>query len=84
MRAEVALIKEQGVNFAVIAVAAAANTPATREETLEEASGWFPGIPVVIMSVSGHRPRYFGRRDLVRFLANVPVEALPWRKVNIA
>jgi len=44
------------------------------------ASRLFGGIPVVAMEQDGRGvPTYFGRRDLVRFLASVPMEAIPWK-----
>lgn len=81
MSFDAAIVKEQGVTFAVVAVKHhAANTNHARVRTAGAAQARFPGIPIVLMAqdLSG-RPTYWGRRDIVRFLARVPVEALPWR-----
>jgi hypothetical protein len=48
------------------------------------ASRLFGGIPVVSMEQDGRGvPTYFGRRDLVRFLASVPMEAIPWKRYTV-
>jgi hypothetical protein len=28
-------------------------------------------------------PTYYGRHDIVRFLASVPMEAIPWRQYTV-
>jgi hypothetical protein len=41
-------------------------------------------VPVVLMSQDGSgRPTYFGRPDIARFLANVPVNSIPWKQYTI-
>jgi hypothetical protein len=29
------------------------------------------------------RPKFYGRRDIVNFLARVPLRAIPWRKYEL-
>ncbi len=42
------------------------------------------GVPVVLMAqdTSG-RPTFYGRRDIARFLSNVPISAIPWREYTV-
>ncbi len=81
MSFDAAIVKEQGVTFAVVAVKHhAANSNHARQMTAGAVQARFPGIPVVLMVQDAWgRPTYWGRRDIVRFLARVPVGALPWR-----
>ena len=85
MRLQAALIKEQGVIFVVVVVRAAAMSIGTRDRTARSLAPLFPGRPVVLMSQDGSgRPTFYGRRDLVRFLSDVPLTAMPWREFEAA
>ena len=82
MEVEAALVKEQGVTFAVVVVKPGVlATAARRDDIAANLQPYWAGVPVVLMEQDHNGvPRYYGRRDLVRFLARVPVEALPWQK----
>ena len=88
MEVDVALIEEQGVRFAVVAVVPAVTaSPSRSAQVSAELRPCFDGAPVVLMSKgagSRARPTYRGRHDLVRFLASVPYEVLPWRRAQIS
>jgi len=85
MNLQAALIKEQGVTFAVVAVKPAAAAPGTRHSTASSAARLFPGCPVVLMSQDHTgRATFYGRSDLVRFLSRVSLHSLPWRRFNAA
>jgi hypothetical protein len=76
-----AVIREQGVDFAVVLVTRQATQPGSREATARSMQPLFPGHPVVLCSQDSRgTPSYFGRRDLVQFLASVFMEQLPWKK----
>jgi len=81
---DAAIVKEQGVTFAVVSVQPhAANNNHARQQAAGAAQSFFPGMPIVLMVQDGRgRPTYWGRRDIVEFLANVPFEALPWRRFS--
>lgn len=81
-----AVIREQGVTFGVMAVKAAVlNDPSRRDAIVAQASIAFGGIPVVLMGQAPNgRARYYGRVDLVRFMANVPFSAVPWKRYRLA
>lgn len=79
MRIDAALVREQGVTFAVVLVKESANQPGAREQVATGARRLFPGVPVVLASVSAAgRVKYWGRPDLSRFCASLPFQALPW------
>jgi hypothetical protein len=82
MRFQGAIVKEQGVTFAVVIVKEhIVRSSHTADGTIRSFAPMFPGIPVVLMA-QDHRgvPTYYGRSDISRFLANVPLEAIPWRE----
>jgi len=82
---EGALIREQGVEFAIVIV-----KPHVVQNRIEgsRAISTFSehfGVPVVLMA-QNHRgvPTYYGRTDIVRFLANTPMRAIPWRRFTLS
>ena len=85
MNFEGAVIKEQGVTFAVVVVKP--QTTQSQHETnlaIRNFSSIFSGLPIVLMSQnSGGRPLYVGRRDLVNFLAIVSINRIPWKKYTL-
>ncbi len=86
MTFEGAVIKEQGVTFAVIVVRASATiTTSGAQELISAYQRFFPGIPIVLMSQDGRgTPTFVGRKDIVRFLSNVSISRIPWKKYNYA
>ncbi len=85
MRIQGALIEEQGVKFATIVVKKHVIDSKTKsEEFIINSQPIFPGIPIILMAQDSRGvPTYFGRKDIVNFMANVPIEAIPWREYNI-
>lgn len=76
-----AVVKEQGVTFAVVIVKPFAMQPMSRVPTQLSLRPRFPGLPIVLMSQdSSGLPTYYGRHDISRFLTNVLPEQLPWAK----
>lgn len=82
MKFQGALIKEQGVKFAVVVVQR--RVIDNRQEANRAISGFgsvFPGVPIILMAQDSRGvPTYLGRQDIVRFLANVPMSAIPWKE----
>jgi len=80
---EGALIREQGVAFGVV-VCRRGLANSDKNALMGSVGRIFGGVPVVAME-QDHRgvPTYYGRTDLVRFLASVPMEAIPWKKYTI-
>jgi hypothetical protein len=80
MTGEVALIREQGQTFAVLAVKPhVVQNPPEREALVAEASGWF-GVRTALLAEDG---RTWGPNDIVRWLQNIHVSQLPWRKFSV-
>lgn len=81
-----AVIKEQGVTFAIVVVKnhVIHNLQSANKALLSFASV-FPGIPVILMSQELRgTPTFFGRRDIVSFLSRIPINAIPWKMYTIA
>jgi len=83
---QAAVIREQGVSFAVVVVkkyvldnhAEANRTIGAFEEQA------FQDIPVVLMAQDYRGvPTYYGRRDIARFMAKVPLSAIPWKQYTV-
>ena len=88
MKGLVALVKEQGVNFAVVNVKRSVMTgPVSKKNELVAAFSTKFGVPAVLMApdVRGQM-EFFGRPDLSRWLANNILDPgqLPWREFTLA
>lgn len=86
MKLQAALVKEQSQNFAVVVVKRSAlSSHVGRDELAAELSALFGGVPTVLMTQNSRGvPEYYGRRDIVNWLANVPFEALPWKEYTFS
>jgi hypothetical protein len=82
---EGAVIREQGVTFAVVVVRPSVlHNSFEASKAIQSFQPVFPGLPIVLMAQDGRgRPTYFGRRDLSKFMANVPLRAVPWRRYTV-
>ena len=82
---EGAVIREQGVTFAIVVVRQSVlQSTSEANRAIQSFQPAFPGMPVVLMAQDGRgRPTYFGRRDLSQFMANVPLQAVPWKRYTI-
>lgn len=85
MQFEGAVIREQGVTFAVVVVRKpVVDHRSEADRAIRTFSGAFPGLPIVLMAQDGRgSPTYYGRPDLSRFLANTPLGAIPWRRYTL-
>ena len=77
-----AIVREQGVEFAIAVVRRSVlDLPSARDQALVEFSSVFGGLPTVLMAQDGGGvPSYYGRSDIVDFLASVSMEAIPWQR----
>jgi hypothetical protein len=83
-----AAIQEQGIKFAVAIVQPHILTTPDKTEAnrlIAVFQNQIFGVPVVLMAPDpmAHVPRYYGREDLVKFLANTPVDRIPWKDFTI-
>lgn len=85
MRFEGAVIREQGVTFAVVVVKEhVVNNSFEADRAIGAFRPAFPGLPIVLMAQDYRGvPTYYGRRDLSQFMAGVPMESVPWAEFTI-
>lgn len=84
MQVQGAIIREQGQSFAI--VVAKSHVVTNQSKAAEMIRGMTPvfGVPVVLMAQDSQgRATYYGRKDISRFMANVPLHAIPWKKYTI-
>jgi hypothetical protein len=86
MKFQGSVIKEQGVTFAIVIVPK--HIIDNRIEAEKYIAGFrpiFPGMPVVLMAQDSRgTPTYFGRTDIAKFMANVPLQAVPWKEYTLS
>ncbi len=77
-----AVIKEQGVTFAIVIVKQhVLQSQSQAQEAVHAFRPYFPGLPLVLMAQDGRGvPTYRGRRDIVNFLANIHISQIPWKE----
>lgn len=81
MQFDAAVIKEQGVIFAVVAVKPFVLNSSSRETTRSEFSRLLGNIPTILMAQNSRGiPTYHGRRDIVNFLSHVHPSRIPWKR----
>ena len=82
MQFEGAVIKEQGITFAIAIVKSnVLDVSSKRQEVRQGFSRFFPGMPIILMAQNGRGiPTYHGRTDIVKFLANVDPRRIPWKR----
>lgn len=84
MQLQGALVREQGVEFAIIVVKQFILNDSFRSKKIVSQFQLHFKRPVVLMSQDSRGiPTYLGRSDLVRFLAHVPLNAFTWRKFTL-
>jgi hypothetical protein len=85
MRYQGAVIKEQGVTFAVVIVKKhVIDNKFGADTAILSFQNVFPGVPVVLMAQDSKGvPTYYGRRDIAKFMANVPLSAVPWKGYSV-
>lgn len=83
MKFQGALITEQGVTFAIVIVKPnVLNGPQSEKDaTRRSFQPYFPGVPLILMAQdSNGTPTYYGRDDIVKFLANIDMRRIPWKE----
>ncbi len=80
-----ALIKEQGVTFAIAVVKPYILTSHEKETVRQNFMRYFGNIPIILMAQNTKGiPTYDGRKDIVRFLANIHPSRIPWKRYTVA
>lgn len=85
MQFDGAVIKEQGVTFAIVAVQPYVLTSASQlRDTRASFSNVFPGMPIILMAQDSRgRATYQGKPDIVQFLARVSPSRIPWKRYTL-
>lgn len=85
MQFEGAVIREQGVTFAVVVVKRhILNNSFEANRAINSFAPVFPGLPVVLMGQDTNgRPTYFGRKDIASFLSRMPIRGIPWKRYTL-
>jgi len=84
MRVQGAVIREQGQTFAVIVVKP--QVVQSQSEATKAIRSFAPvfGVPVILMAQDSRgRPTYYGRPDIAKFMASVPVHAVKWKEYTL-
>lgn len=86
MKFQGALITEQRITFAIVIVKYhILNSPSERDKSIQLFQPFFPGVPLILMAQDARkRPHYYGRKDIVKFLSKVPMEAIPWKEYTVS
>lgn len=81
-RIQGAVIKEQGITFAIVIVKGhVLQSQLERQEAAGAFTHYFPGMPIILMAQDARGvPSYWGRTDIVNFLANVHISQIPWKE----
>lgn len=80
-----AVIREQGIDFAIVVVKPGVlDNTNVREQARENFSRYFPGIPLILMAQNNRGiPTYQGRTDIVKFLANIDPRRIPFKRYTV-
>lgn len=86
MKIQGAIIKEQGVKFAIVIVKMhVLNSKSQSEDAIRSFCSLFPGMPIILMAQDPRGvPKYFGRKDIVKFLANLHISQIPWKEYTFS
>ena len=84
MQFDGAVIKEQGVTFAIVIVKPyVLDSTSQCNETRSSFSRIFPGMHIILMAQNSRGvPTYQGKHDIVEFLRNVHPSRIPWKRYN--
>lgn len=82
-RMTAALVREQGVTFAVVMVKNhVLDNPTTADQVIQ-AAGASLGCSLVVLMGESNRKLRGSRRDVVNFVSKLHPSRLPWRKYDI-
>jgi hypothetical protein len=84
MTFEGAVITEQGVTFGIAIVKESAVTDSnTANDLIPQFQVLLGVVPVVLMAQDDRgTPQYYGRKEIVNFLANIDFRRLPWKRYS--
>ena len=79
------IVKAAGERFALVAVQRSVlDYTSEADRYVEALSTAFENLPVVLMGqAEDGKITYYGRDDLTRSLANVPLDQIPWQEIDV-
>lgn len=82
MKFQGAVLTEQGVTFAIVIVKKwVIDSSFEANKTIQSFRLLFRGLPIILMAQDNRGvPSFYGRADIARFLASVPLQAIPWKE----
>jgi hypothetical protein len=84
MKFQGAVVKEQGITFAIVIVKPHVLDSADREEVRGSFASTFPGVPIILMAQNSRgTPTYHGKPDIVKFLASIDFRRIPWKEYTV-
>lgn len=78
-----ALVKEQDITFGIAIVKQSVLHSIDRDQVRQQFAPVFRAPTVLMAQDSRGTPEYYGRQDIVNFLANVSIAAIPWRRYRL-
>lgn len=86
MKLQGAVIKEQGVTFAIVIVKQfVIQSEIEFQKAVSTFSRYFSGMPIILMAQDSKGiPTYRGRKDIVNFLASIHMNQIPWKEFTIS
>lgn len=85
MQLDGAVIKEQGQTFAIVVVKSHVIQNTMQAKTFQNScSSIFPRMPIILMAQNSRGiPTYYGRTDIVKFLANIHPSRIPFKRYTL-
>ena len=85
MKFQGAVIKEQGLTFAIVIIKKhILDSRYESEKAISSFRPYFSGIPITLMAQdSSGRAHYRGRKDIVNFLSNLHISQIPWKEYTV-
>ena len=77
----IAFVREQGVNFAVVCVADRVVEGSIEREGVYKA--WTRELRLPVALLGANRHRVYGHKSIVRFVASIDPSRLPWRTTGM-
>ena len=85
MKIQGAVVKEQGVTFAIVIVKNhVLDSKTEANDAIISFGPLFPGVPIILMAQNTRGvPTYYGRKDIVGFLSSIDYRRIPWMEYTL-
>ncbi len=83
MTFDAALVKEQGVTFAVVLVKSHMfNFITSKKDAISTYRPYFPGVRIILARQQPGGMEYYGDNKIVAFLSSIHHSQLPWKRYS--